>query len=250
MLATILAGVGRMAWAQATRGGRPTPPEPAQTALPAPLPAPGISGLRSANGQVVVGDIPQAPPGSLPRADLLVELDHASGPVVAVHSVTEAPGVGTTQLAAAYARAKLADGWRLVAWVSAADRGLLRAGVAAVAKALGVADDGIGQSSDAGLAVRHRLEADGDRCLVVFDDALDLDWLGPFLPGCGSARVLITSGSGLAVGGGACVPVGAFSAGEALAFLAGRTGLPMPRGRVPWPASSVICRWHLPWPPV
>jgi tetratricopeptide (TPR) repeat protein len=173
----------------------------------------------------VVGDIPQAPPGSLPRADLLVELDHASGPVVAVHSVTEAPGVGTTQLAAAYARAKLADGWRLVAWVSAADRGLLRAGVAAVAKALGVADDGIGQSSDAGLAVRHRLEADGDRCLVVFDDALDLDWLGPFLPGCGSARVLITSGSGLAVGGGACVPVGAFSAGEALAFLAGRTGL-------------------------
>jgi Tetratricopeptide repeat len=221
VLAVVLAGVGRMAWARLTRGGQPPLPGPAQTALPVL----GISGLRSANGQVVVGDIPQAPPGLLPRADLLVELDRASGPVVVVHSATEAPGVGTTQLAAAYARAKLADGWRLVAWVSAADRRVLRAGVAAVAEALGVADGGIGQGDDAGLAVRHRLEADGDRCLVVFDDAVDLDGLGPFLPGCGSARVLVTSGRGPAAGGVACVPVGAFSAGEALAFLAGRTGL-------------------------
>ena len=184
-----------------------------------------MSGLKSANGQVVVGNIPQAAPGLLPRADLLVELDRASGPVVVVDSVTEAPGVGTTQLAAAYARAKLADGWPLVAWVSAADRGVLQAGVAAVAEELGVADGGISQGGDAGLAVRHRLEADGDRCLVVFDDAVDLDGLGPFLPGCGSARVLVTVGGGAAAGGGARVPVGAFSAGEALAFLAGRTGL-------------------------
>jgi hypothetical protein len=220
-LAAVLAKVGRMAWKRPTPGGQPPLPGPGQTALPVP----GISGPRLANGQVVVGDIPQAPPGLLPRADLLVELDRASGPVVVVHSATGAPGVGTTQLAAAYARAKLADGWRLVAWVSAADRGVLRAGVAAVAEALAVADDGIGQGGDAGLAVRHRLEADGDRCLVVFDDAVDLDGLGPYLPECGSARVLVTRGSGPAADGGACVPVGAFSAGEALAFLAGRTGL-------------------------
>jgi tetratricopeptide (TPR) repeat protein len=161
----------------------------------------------------------------LPRADLLAELDRASGPVVVVHSATEAPGVGTTQLAAAYARAKLADGWRLVAWVSAADRGLLRAGVAAVAEALGVADEGIGQGGDTGLAVRHRLEAEGDRCLVVFDDMVDPDGFGPFLPRCGSARVLVTSGRGPTASDGACVPVGAFSAGEALEFLAGRTDL-------------------------
>jgi Tetratricopeptide repeat len=221
VLAAVLAGVGRMAWARLTRGGQPPLTEPAQTA-PA---VSGISGLRSANGQVVVGDIPHAAPGWLPRADLLVELDRASGPVVAVHSATEAPGVGTTQLAAAYARAKLADGWRLVAWVSAADRGGPQAGVAAVAEALGAADGGTGHGGDAGLAVRQRLEANGDRCLVVFDDAVDLDGLRPFLPGCGSARVLVTSGRGPTAGGGACVPVGAFSAGEALAFLAGRTGL-------------------------
>jgi hypothetical protein len=172
----------------------------------------------------VVGDIPQVPPGFQPRAGLLAELDRASGPVV--HAVTGIQGAGKTQLAAAYARAKLAAGWRLVAWVNAADPGALGAALATVAEALGLADGRTGRGGgDAGRAVRDWLERDGRRCLVVFDNALDPDGIRPLLPACGSARVLITGSRRPVAGLGAGVPVGVFSPDEALAFLAELTGL-------------------------
>ena len=143
-----------------------------------------------------------------------------------VHAVTGIQGAGKTQLAAAYARAKLAAGWRLVAWVNAADPGALGAGLAAVAEALGLADGRTGRGGgDAGRAVRDWLERDGRRCLVVFDNALDPDGIRPLLPACGSARVLITGSRRPVAGLGAGVPVDVFSPDEALAFLAERTGL-------------------------
>jgi tetratricopeptide (TPR) repeat protein len=185
---------------------------------------PDISSPGTGNEQVVVGGIPQVPLGFQPRADLLAELDQASGPVV--HAVTGIQGVGKTQLAAAYARARLVDGWRLVAWVDAADPGTLRAGLAAVAETLGLADGRTGPGGgDAGQAVRHWLERDGRHCLVVFDNALDPDGIRPLLPACGSARVLITGSRRPVASLGAGVPVGVFSPDEALAFLAERTGL-------------------------
>src|SRR5215467_1652918 len=135
----------------------------------------------------------------------LAELDRASGPLV--RAVTGIQGAGKTQLAAAYARAKLAAGWRLVAWVNAADPAVLRAGLAAVAEELGLADGRTGQGGgDAGRAVRDWLERDGRRCLVVFDNAPDPDEIRPLLPVCGSARVLIIGGRRSA-GLGAGVPV-------------------------------------------
>jgi tetratricopeptide (TPR) repeat protein len=172
----------------------------------------------------VVGDIPQVPPGFQPRAGLLAELDRAGGPVI--RAVTGIQGAGKTQLAAAYARAKLAAGWRLVAWVNAADPGALGAGLAAVAEERGLADGRTGRGGgDAGRAVRDWLERDGRRCLVVFDNALDPDGIRPLLPVCGSARVLITGSRRPLAGLGAGVPVDVFSPDEALAFLAELTGL-------------------------
>jgi hypothetical protein len=97
--------------------------------------------------KVVAGDIPVEPPGFQPRADLLAELDRDGMRVSVIHAVTGLPGLGTTQLAAAYARAKLAAGWELVAWVNGADTGSLLARLAAVAEATGLTDDDTGRAS-------------------------------------------------------------------------------------------------------
>ena len=135
-------------------------------------------------------------------------------------------GVGKTQLAAAYARARLVAGWRLIAWLNARDSESLLAGMAAVAEATGLPDGGSQRgTADAGRAVRHWLEADGNRCLLVFDDAEDLSLLRPFVPATGAARVLITTAREPVTELGTGVPVDVFSAEEALALLDGRTGL-------------------------
>jgi tetratricopeptide (TPR) repeat protein len=179
-----------------------------------------------ANDQVVAGNVPREPAGFLPRAGLLAELDRVGAGVSVVHAATGLPGAGTTQLAAAYARAKLAAGWRLVAWVNAESTGSLLAGLAAVADAVGLSDDSPGRgAADAGQVLRRYLETDGDRCLLVFDDAEDPAALRPFIPAGGAARVLLTSAGQPMADLGTSIQVDVFSIEEALAFLAGRTGL-------------------------
>ena len=178
------------------------------------------------NHQVVVGDIPMEPSCFRSRADLLAQLDRAGARVSVIYAVTGLHGLGATQLAAAYARAKQAAGWQLVAWVNGANTGSLLAGLAAVADATRLADGDSGRSvTDPGAAVRHWLETDGDRCLLVFDDVSDPEVLRRFIPVGGTARVLITSNQQSAGNLGSVVPVDVFRTDEASAYLAGRTGL-------------------------
>lgn len=187
--------------------------------------SPELPARMTANDQVVVGDIPALLPGFQPRPAVLAQLNRVGhGPPVVL---TGASGVGKTQLAAAYARARLADGWRLVAWVNARDSETLLAGLAAVAEAAGLPVGGSGPGvADAGQAVRRWLEADGSCRLLVFDGAEDPDLLRPFVPAAGESRVLLTMAREPVPELGSSVPVGVFSAEEALALLGGRTGLP------------------------
>ena len=91
--------------------------------------------LTTTDEQLVVGDIPAPPPGLQPRPALLAQLNRASQkpPVV----LTGICGAGKTQLAATYARARLADSWRLIAWINARNSETLLAGLVAVAEAPG-----------------------------------------------------------------------------------------------------------------
>lgn len=184
------------------------------------------SGIARAGRTMILGAIPLQPTAFQPRRHLIDRLagnETRSG----VWTIIGSRGVGKTHLAGAVARARLAEEWRLVAWIDSRDMNTVRSQLNEVATALCAQtfDHAINVTGDDGaMALRHFLESDGDRCLLVFDNALDANALRPYLPAGGAAQVIVTS-TNRAVGNlGHRVPVDVFTLSEAVTFLVEWTG--------------------------
>jgi hypothetical protein len=169
------------------------------------------TGAAGVGGPVVSGAIPHAAVALRERPELLAELAARAGggrPVV-VCAVTGGRGIGKTQLAAAYARARVADGWPVVAWVVAEDEQEIIAGLAELADAAGVRPPE-SDSLTAARAASQWLRTRVGPCLLVFDNAIDADVVARWLPSVGAVQVVVTTVRGAVrqcrgAGGGGCV---------------------------------------------
>jgi len=175
-------------------------------------------------GPVVAGNIPQVPPAFQPREDVMSQLRARSPGAAVVRAVTGMRGVGKTQLAAAYARECIDAGWRLVAWINAEETASILAGLEVVANRLGIDKPGTDLELIAG-EVRNRVEADGDMCLIVYDNVTDSDLLRPYLPSAGKSQVVVTSTQASVVALGKRTQVTVFTPQESVDFLTERTAL-------------------------
>jgi tetratricopeptide (TPR) repeat protein len=178
----------------------------------------------SAAGRLVIGEIPQQPPGFIARDAQVVLSQAAPKDAAAVHAVIGLRGVGKTQLAAAYARACARERWGLVGWVNAESRDTLLAGLARIAEAVGV-EDPQGDSAKSARRLKEHLQVRSGESLLVFDNANDPDQLRLFLPSTGQAQVVLTSTEQACAELGQPVEVLAFSRLESVHYLSERTGL-------------------------
>jgi hypothetical protein len=186
-----------------------------------PTARPGVGGA----GRVVVGEIPREPLAFIERQGVARLAEAAgSGRVAVVHAVTGLRGVGKTQLAAAYARDRISQGWELVAWVNGESRDTLLADLARAARAVGVADPA-GDSLESARRLREHLDARTSDGLLVMDNVTDPDLVRMFLPATGRSQVVITSTDQAFTELGIPVSVAEFSRDESVAYLTARTSL-------------------------
>jgi tetratricopeptide (TPR) repeat protein len=176
-------------------------------------------------GQVVVGEIPREPAAFVARVMVSwLAAAAGGGGVAVVCAVTGLRGVGKTQIAAAYARARVDEGWGLVGWVNAETRDVLLDSMKRVAEGLGVADPE-GDSLGSAQRLRAYLQTRAGEGLLVFDNATDPDGLRPFLPATGGTQVVVTTTDRALAGLGQPVDVSAFTRPQSVGYLRARTGL-------------------------
>jgi tetratricopeptide (TPR) repeat protein len=112
----------------------------------------------------------------------------------------------------------------VVAWIAAEEPGQAMSGLTELAEKLGLRYPGEDASSAVRKARRWLESAAPEDCLVIFDNAVDLDGLRQWLPATGHARIIITSNRHAFGDLGEAIDVDVFTPAEALAFLRTRVG--------------------------
>lgn len=139
--------------------------------------------------------MPSAPALSLPRPkdDARLESAFQPGPRTQVVVLTGPSGSGKTQLAAGYARARIAEGWPLVAWINSGSHEEMVAGLLEFADALSlrVPEEGTPRALE---RLRRHPPTGTQPSLIIFDGVSDLESIRPYLPAIPGWRVIVTSG--------------------------------------------------------
>jgi hypothetical protein len=126
----------------------------------------------------------------LGREDALAEIGESLKryAVTAVHGLR---GVGKSTLAAAYAEKHRGD-YRATRWIRAQTEPTMRADLAALGVRLNwVGADAKGEEALA--AVLEHLRGEGNRLLLIYDNAVDAATLKPYLPLSGESKALVNS---------------------------------------------------------
>src|SRR5579859_3483679 len=157
------------------------------------VPARGIDGV--ARQQVHAVDLmPGQAAEFQDRIDLLDRLAVVAGQgqIAVVCALAGQRGIGKTQLAAAYARDRIAQGWPVVVWAAAETPAGIVAGLSELAVRVGQCPPNTDASDAAHLALTWLREYSGP-CLLVYDNAMDADLIRRWTPTVGAVQTVVTT---------------------------------------------------------
>jgi tetratricopeptide (TPR) repeat protein len=138
----------------------------------------------------------RVPEHFLGRDDSLARVEKSLkryGDRVAITVVHGLRGVGKTVLAATYAE-KQRRGYRATWWIRAQAKPSMRADLAALGVRLSWIEPDT-KEEEALAEVKQRLGNEGEGILLIYDNAIDVVSLNPYLPAGGAAQILVTSNS-------------------------------------------------------
>lgn len=188
-----------------------------------PVDETGIRAKIGMEGPVIVGYIPQESRAFDKRIELFKVLTKSSSNLQ-IYTVAGRRGAGKSQLAGAVARKRIAQRWRVIAWLNAENEADLLTDLCQLAIRLGLNRDYL-SSKELAISVRHWLEADGDRCLLILDSADSGDLIRQYLPAAGRAQIIITADNQELDGIGIPISMAGFTPSQAITYMQSRTGL-------------------------